>query len=141
MVHTGDAGHGPWSEGRDRLVFLGAGWQHGGAALQVLVRADGYAPTIATFLGAQREKLSRGEATVTLRRGQNVQRGWTALEHCSSGGSSGADFDAPAARTFVVFVVPDAVLIGPDGRILWRGHGFGGADGKDLRSRIEDALK
>ena len=69
------------------------------------------------------------------------QRGWTELEHFWSGGSKGGDFEAPAARAFVVTGVPEAVLIGPDGRILWRGHPLDKSNGKDLKSRIEDALK
>ena len=74
MVHTADQGYGNWSTGRDGVVFLGGPWQYRGAAvLQVLVRAEGYASTIAHFAGAERDRLSKGEATVTLRRGQRVQ--------------------------------------------------------------------
>jgi thiol-disulfide isomerase/thioredoxin len=69
------------------------------------------------------------------------QRAWTGLEHYWSGGSSGSDFEAPAAREFVVSAVPDAVLIGRDGRLLWRGHPLDKTDGKDLKSRIEEALR
>jgi hypothetical protein len=73
MVHTADQGYGRWSAGRDGLVFLGGAWEYRGAALEVLVRADGYVSTIARFAGAQRDKLSKGESTITLRRGQKVQ--------------------------------------------------------------------
>ena len=73
MVHTADAGYGRWVEGHDGMVFLGGAWQYRGAALQVLVRADGYAPTVARFAGQQRDELSNGEAAITLRRGQKVQ--------------------------------------------------------------------
>jgi thiol-disulfide isomerase/thioredoxin/protocatechuate 3,4-dioxygenase beta subunit len=73
MVHTADAGYGPWTAGGNGMAFLGAANQYRGAALEVLVRADGYASTIARFAGAQRDKLSKGEATITLRRGQKVQ--------------------------------------------------------------------
>jgi thiol-disulfide isomerase/thioredoxin len=69
------------------------------------------------------------------------QRGWTGLEHFWSGGSNRGDFDTPAARAFVVHGVPEAVLIGPDGRILWRGHPLDNPKGTDIKSRIEDALK
>jgi beta-lactamase regulating signal transducer with metallopeptidase domain/thiol-disulfide isomerase/thioredoxin len=69
------------------------------------------------------------------------QRGWNGLEHYWSGGSNGGDFEAPAARAFVVNGVPEAVIIGRDGRLLWRGHPLDKSDGKDLKSRIEDALK
>ncbi|HWB13058.1 MAG TPA: M56 family metallopeptidase [Pirellulales bacterium] len=73
MVHTADQGYGHWTTGRDGLVFLGGAWEYRGAALQVLVRADGYASTVAHFAGEQREKLSKGEATIALRRGQKIQ--------------------------------------------------------------------
>jgi thiol-disulfide isomerase/thioredoxin len=69
------------------------------------------------------------------------QRAWAGLEHFWSGGSTGADFECPAARAFVVHGVPEAVLIGRDGRILWRGHPLNQTDGKDPKLRIEDALK
>ena len=73
MIHTADAGYGPWIEGRDGMVFLGGIWQYREAALQVLVRADGYAPAVARFAGQQRDDLSNGKAAITLRRGQKVQ--------------------------------------------------------------------
>ncbi len=74
MGHTADQGYGNWSTGRDGVVFLGGPWQYrGAAALQVLVRAKGYASTMAHFAGAERDRLSNGEATVTLRRGKKVQ--------------------------------------------------------------------
>jgi thiol-disulfide isomerase/thioredoxin len=69
------------------------------------------------------------------------QRGWNGLEPFWSGGSNGGDFEAPAARAFVVSGVPEAVLIGRDGRVLWRGHPLDKSNGKDLKSRIEDALR
>ena len=68
------------------------------------------------------------------------QRGWTGLEHFWSGGDGGGDFESPAARAFGVHGVPEAVMISPDGRILWRGHPLNPIDGKDIKSRIEDAL-
>ncbi len=69
------------------------------------------------------------------------QRGWTGLDHFWSGGEGGGDFEAPAARAFVVSGVPEAVLIGPDGRVLWRGHPLDKSGGQDLKARIEGALK
>lgn len=68
-------------------------------------------------------------------------RAWTGVAHFWSGGSEGADFDSPAARAFVVDRVPEAVLIGRDGRILWRGHPLNSVDGSDVKSRIDQALK
>jgi RNA polymerase sigma factor (sigma-70 family) len=69
-----------------------------------------------------------------------AQRGWDRLEHHWAGKGSGADWDAPVARAFVVNGVPEAILIGRDGRILWRGHPAGESAGQDLRSRIDTAL-
>ncbi len=73
MVHTADHGYGLWTKGRNGMVFLGGAGQYRGAALDVLVRADGYAPAIAHFAGEQRDKLTKGEAAIMLRRGQKVQ--------------------------------------------------------------------
>ena len=68
------------------------------------------------------------------------QRGWDGLEHHSAGKGTNDDWDAPAARAFVVSGVPETILIGRDGRILWRGHPSDKTGGQDLRSRIESAL-
>ncbi len=72
----------------------------------------------------------------------HVQRlGWGRLDHHWTGGKAGVGFDAPAARAFLVNGVPEAVLIGPDGRILWRGHPLGRGGASSLESRINEALK
>ena len=68
-------------------------------------------------------------------------RSWTGLDHYWVGGRKGDDFDAPAARSFVVSGVPEAVLIGPDGRICWRGHPLEQFSGKNLKLLIDGALK
>ncbi len=68
------------------------------------------------------------------------QRGWTGLEHFWSGGDGNGDFESPAARAFGVHGVPEAVMISPDGLILWRGHPMSPIDGKDIKSRIEDTF-
>jgi thiol-disulfide isomerase/thioredoxin len=68
-------------------------------------------------------------------------RGWDCLEHYWGGKSTDSDFDAPAARAFLVSGVPHAILIGPDGRILWRGHPLDPTGGQNLKSRIGAALK
>ncbi|HLN26310.1 MAG TPA: sigma-70 family RNA polymerase sigma factor [Gemmataceae bacterium] len=70
-----------------------------------------------------------------------AQRGWNRLEHYWAGKSTRSDFDAPAARAFVVWGVPTAILVGRDGRILWRGHPLDETGGQNLQSRIEAALK
>ena len=80
MVHTADQGYGRWIAGHDGLVVLGGQSAYRGAPLQVLVRAEGYASTIAHFSVAQRDKLSKGEAALTLRRGQKVQLRFKAPE-------------------------------------------------------------
>jgi thiol-disulfide isomerase/thioredoxin len=67
------------------------------------------------------------------------QRGWNHPEHFWAGAITGTAFAGPAARAFGVSGVPEAVLIGPNGRILWRGHPLDNHDGLDLRSRIETA--
>jgi thiol-disulfide isomerase/thioredoxin len=69
-----------------------------------------------------------------------TQRGWDRLEHHWAGEGMRDDWDAPAARAFVVSGVPEAILIGRDGRILWRGHPSDKSGGQDVRSRIEAAL-
>lgn len=70
-----------------------------------------------------------------------AQCGWSRLEQYWGGASTGTDFNAPAARAFVVQGVPHAILIGLDGRVLWRGHPVADASGQSLRSRIEAELK
>ena len=74
MIHTTDGGRGPWEDGRDGVVFLGPRQRYRSESLDVMVRADGFASTFARFEGEQqRDKLSKGEATITLRRGAPVQ--------------------------------------------------------------------
>jgi RNA polymerase sigma factor (sigma-70 family) len=69
-----------------------------------------------------------------------TQRGWDRLMHHWAGTETKRDWDAPAVRAFVVSGVPETILIGRDGRILWRGHPADNSGGQDLRSRIETAL-
>jgi thiol-disulfide isomerase/thioredoxin len=70
-----------------------------------------------------------------------LRRGWTRLDHFWTGRGGDVEFEAPAARAFGVFGVPEAILIDRDGRIVWRGHPLGKSEGQDLRSRIEAELK
>ncbi len=65
------------------------------------------------------------------------RRGWNRLDHFWTGDGMAVGFDAPAARAFGVFGVPETILIGPDGKIIWRGHPLDTSGGQDLRSRIE----
>jgi hypothetical protein len=69
-----------------------------------------------------------------------AKRGWTHLEHYWSGPSKINGFQSPAARLFVIDGVPTALLIAPDGRILWRGSPVAEPGGKSMKARIEEAL-
>jgi RNA polymerase sigma factor (sigma-70 family) len=69
------------------------------------------------------------------------RRGWNQVDHHWTGGKTGTGWDAPAARAFGVNGVPEAVLIGSDGRILWRGHPMATEGGRSLEARINEALK
>jgi thiol-disulfide isomerase/thioredoxin len=70
-----------------------------------------------------------------------MRKGWDRLQHYWAAGDKDKGFDAPAARAFVVSGVPEAVLLGVDGRIVWRGHPSDKRGGQDLRARIEAELK
>jgi thiol-disulfide isomerase/thioredoxin len=65
------------------------------------------------------------------------RRGWTNLDHFWSGEDEADAYNAPAARAFVVDTVPTALLIGRDGKILWRGN----PNADDLDARIDAALR
>jgi RNA polymerase sigma factor (sigma-70 family) len=68
------------------------------------------------------------------------RRGWNRLDHFWTGDKSQVGWDSPAARAFGVFGVPETILIGADGRILWRGHPQQKFSGQDLKTRIESEL-
>lgn len=68
-----------------------------------------------------------------------AERGWTHLDHFWSGNQQDKGFDAAAARAFVISGVPTTILIGREGRILWRGHPLTRVGGKDLETRIVEA--
>ena len=65
--------------------------------------------------------------------------GWNKLNNCWTGGEGASGFEAPAVKAFQIQGVPESILIGPDGRILWRGHPLNSNDGLSLESRIEKA--
>jgi hypothetical protein len=69
------------------------------------------------------------------------RRGWNHLDQHWTGDKKDVGFEARAARAFGVNGVPEAVLIGRDGRILWRGHPLESAGERSLESRISEALK
>ncbi len=67
-----------------------------------------------------------------------ASHGWTNLDHYWAGNDGDkTGFEAAAARAYVVAGVPTSLLIGRDGRILWRGHPAEG----DLVERIAAALR
>jgi beta-lactamase regulating signal transducer with metallopeptidase domain len=73
-IHTADGGWSKWKDGQDGDVFLDRSLSYRAELPEVLVRADGFASTFARFDGEQqRDKLRKGEATITLRRGAPVQ--------------------------------------------------------------------
>ncbi|MFN7450593.1 MAG: M56 family metallopeptidase [Pirellula sp.] len=73
-IHTADGGWSKWKDGRDGDVFLDRSLSYRTGLPEVLVRADGFASTFARFDGEQqRDKLRKGEATITLRRGASIQ--------------------------------------------------------------------
>jgi thiol-disulfide isomerase/thioredoxin len=48
--------------------------------------------------------------------------GWTHVRQLWAGAEGQTDFDSPAGQAFGVNGIPMAFLIGPDGRIVWKGH-------------------
>jgi RNA polymerase sigma factor (sigma-70 family) len=69
-----------------------------------------------------------------------LRRGWNQLDHHWTGEKKAVGWDAPAARAFVVHGVPETILIGSDGRILWRCHPMATEGGRSLEARINEAL-
>ncbi|UCE46874.1 MAG: TlpA family protein disulfide reductase [Phycisphaerales bacterium] len=68
-----------------------------------------------------------------------ADRGWTALRHFWSRRVD--EGQSQAEQAFVVRGIPTAVLLGPDGRIVWRGHPIAKySGGIDLRDRIKAVL-
>ncbi len=71
-----------------------------------------------------------------------IDRGWSHLQTYWSASEGKTGFESPAARAFVVEGIPTAFLIGPDGRIVWRGHPLSFEGGQNaLDDQIEEALK
>jgi len=71
------------------------------------------------------------------------QRGWKGLKPFWTGRREGGatGWESPAARAYVIQGVPTTLIIGRDGRILWRGHPLDNTDGQDIETRIEAAIK
>ena len=62
--------------------------------------------------------------------------GWTNVEHYWAGHDEAKGWEAPAAKAYDVHGVPTTLLIGADGKILWRGH----PASVSLERLIDDAL-
>jgi len=68
-----------------------------------------------------------------------AQRGWTAMRHFWSRRVD--DGQSQAEQAFVVYGIPTAILLKPDGTIAWRGHPMAKySGGINLRDRIEAML-
>ena len=65
-----------------------------------------------------------------------TSRGWTKVDHYWAGHDEVKGFEAPAVKAFVIDGVPTSLLIGRDGRILWRGH----PGSVSLEEKIAEAL-
>ncbi|NQV33951.1 MAG: TlpA family protein disulfide reductase [Phycisphaeraceae bacterium] len=50
------------------------------------------------------------------------QRGWDSIRHLWAGAGADRAFGSTVSRAFGLYSVPTAILIGTDGRIVWRGH-------------------
>jgi thiol-disulfide isomerase/thioredoxin len=72
-----------------------------------------------------------------------AERGWKGLKPFWAGRGAGGTtgWESPQARAYVVYAVPTTLIIGRDGRIVWRGHPVDPAAGLDIETRIEAAIK
>jgi thiol-disulfide isomerase/thioredoxin len=68
------------------------------------------------------------------------ERGWNHLEHYWTGPWISSPLDSAAAKAFVLDVIPTTILVGPDGRILWRGHPLAKVSGMGILERIDQTL-
>ena len=66
---------------------------------------------------------------------------WRNLEHYWVSTNGTKDFEVAAIREFGITDVPEAILIGPDGRIRWRGHPLEKISGASIESLVNDALR
>jgi hypothetical protein len=70
-----------------------------------------------------------------------TERGWTHLGNYWVGKEPKPGWDAGPVRAFAISCVPTTILIGRDGRIVWRGDPLARISGKDLETRIEETAK
>lgn len=65
------------------------------------------------------------------------RRGWTHVHHFWTGESGRTGFKGPAAEKFGITGVPTAILIDPQGVIIWRGH----PKSKNCETQIDELLR
>jgi len=65
------------------------------------------------------------------------RRGWTHVQHFWTGESGRTGFKGPAAEKFGVKGIPTAILIDPQGVIIWRGH----PRDRNCEMQIEELLR
>jgi thiol-disulfide isomerase/thioredoxin len=68
------------------------------------------------------------------------QRAWEQVDHYWSVVPGQTAADAPATRALGGQGVPELLVVGRDGRILWRGHPADKSQRTDVAARLEDAL-
>jgi thiol-disulfide isomerase/thioredoxin len=68
-------------------------------------------------------------------------RDWTHLHAYWTGEDGKVGWKSPGITGYAITAIPHSILIGPDGKIIWRGHPMAADDGPDLSARIEAALK
>lgn len=66
---------------------------------------------------------------------------WRNLDHFWVSTNGPKDFEATTIREFGITDVPEAIIIGPDGRIRWRGHPLEKISGTSIESLVNDALR
>jgi hypothetical protein len=68
------------------------------------------------------------------------QRAWDQVDHYWNGSEGANGWNAPAVRALVGQAVAHAVIVGRDGRIVWRGNPADKSAGKDIVDRVNAAL-
>jgi hypothetical protein len=69
---SGSAGR-EWADGATGQIKIPGFLIDGDGAIDVVLRADGFASSLSHFAGADREKLLGGNATIAMRRGEKVE--------------------------------------------------------------------
>ena len=64
-------------------------------------------------------------------------RGWTHIRHFWTGERDHIRFKSPAADKFGITGIPTAILVDPEGMIVWRGH----PEDQDCETRIDALLR